>query len=125
MVRSASPTQVASPPQTIDARPVAVNLLLYQGDDFYLDLVVTQPDGTPADLTGMTPRAEIRKTAEDVVVLAAFTATVAGNVVSLHLAHTASTDLTAGVWDCQVTDGTDGVWTLAAGTVETDAEVTR
>lgn len=108
--------------QTVVARPDQVNLNLYAGDDFALDLTVLDPDGSPADLTGMTARADIRQNT-GTPVLASFAATVAGNVVSLRLAAADAAVLPDGaVWDCQLA-GID-TFTVAAGTVRTRAQVT-
>jgi hypothetical protein len=113
-----------SPPQSIDALPLTVNLSLYAGDDFYLDLTVTNPDGTEADLEGMAARAQIRRKAGDDDALAAFDVDLEGNVIRLHLTSSASQGLSGkGVWDCQLTDGT--VATLTAGRVSFTAAVSR
>jgi hypothetical protein len=110
------------PPQNIDALPLTVNLALYAGDDFYLDLTVTNPDGSEADLEGMAARAQIRARAGNPDVMAAFDAEIEGNVIRLHLTSTATQGLSGkGVWDCQLTDGT--VATLAAGRVTFTAAV--
>lgn len=109
-------TLAHSPPQTIDALPLTVNLVLYAGDDFFLDLTVTNPDGTEADLEDMAARAQIRRKAGDADAMAAFDVELVGNVIRLHLTSSASQGLSGkGVWDCQLTDGT--VATLAAGRV--------
>lgn len=106
----------------IDARPAAVNLALYAGDDFWLDIAVTDPAGDPADLTGQTARSDIRSRA-DMPVVASFTATIAGNVIHLYLAGADVAGLPqAAVWDCQLADA-DTV-TLAAGNVRTWPQVT-
>jgi hypothetical protein len=120
----ATPALAPGPPQHIDALPVTVNLSLYAGDDFWLDLAVTNPDGTEADLTDMAARAQIRARAGAPEVMATFDVELAGNVISLHLTSTASADLSGNaVWDCQLTDGT--VATLAAGRVKFTPQVSR
>lgn len=112
------------PPQTIDALPLVVNLLLYAGDDFYLDLTVTNPDGTDADLEGMAARAQIRARAGSPDVMAAFDAELEGNVIRLHLTSDASRGLSGkGVWDCQLYDGDTA--TLASGRVTFTAAVSQ
>jgi hypothetical protein len=110
---------------TITALPMTVNLDLYAGDDFYLDLTVTNPDGTAADLSTAVATAQVRAKATDPdPPLAAFVATITGNVIRLHLASTASQQLTGpAVWDCQV--ATPDITTLAAGTVTMSGDVTR
>src|SRR5215467_13970444 len=102
---------------TVTALPAAVNLKVYQGDDTYLDLTVNNPDGTPADLTGRTAVAQIRPSARAAQTAAAFGASIAGNVIHLHLAAADAAGLDGVyVWDCQAarTDGTDTM-TVAAG----------
>jgi hypothetical protein len=109
---------------TVNAQPPVVNLLLYQGDDVHFDLVVTNPDGSAADLTGMTPAAQIRDKPNGALI-ATFMCSIATNVISLHLPATESVKLSApGVWDCQITSATPEVTTLAAGTVSTAQQVT-
>jgi len=111
--------------RTISALPAAIDLSLYAGDDFFLDVTVTDVDGNPTDLTGAVVASQIRTKATDTEILAEFGATVEGNVIHLHLTHTDATGLPgSAVWDCQ-TD-TDGVVsTLVAGNVTTRPEVTR
>jgi hypothetical protein len=118
---------VAPPPVLVSMLPVTVNLKLYQGDDFYLDLTVTNPDGTPADLTGYTAQAQIRTAvgAPDPPE-ASFTASVdtSASIIHLHLPHTEAEKLTAGVnyWDCQISS--TEWFTLAAGKVTVTGEIT-
>jgi hypothetical protein len=119
---------VAASPQTVSALPATVNLALYQGDDMYLDLTVTDPDGSAADLTGATPKAEIRTAPSSDVVAAEFVITgVSANTIHLHLPHAASAALGAGemAWDCQLTRSSGDITTLAAGRVSVTGEVTR
>ena len=106
----------------VNARPAEVNLNLYAGDDFWLDVTVTDPDGNAADLSGQVARADIRQnTATEVI--ASFDAAIDGNVINLHLAGADVAGLPgASVWDCQLA-GTDTV-TLVAGVVRTTAQVT-
>jgi hypothetical protein len=119
-------TRATSGPVDVSALPVTVNLKLYEGDDFTLALIVSNPDDTPADLTGCTPLAQIRATPGDIDPIAVFVASVAGDTVNLHLAGADSATLTAAaVWDCQITDTAGYVTTLAAGTIAVTAEVSR
>jgi hypothetical protein len=111
-------------PIAVKARPDQVNLCLYAGDDFYLDLTVVNPDGTAPDLSGLVAMAEVRENTDaGEPVLATFTASIAANVVSLWMKGADTAVLpAAAVWDCQLT-GT-GTWTVAAGTVLTSSQVT-
>jgi hypothetical protein len=111
--------------KTVTGIPTAVNLAVYQGDDLYLDLAVTNA-GQPADLTGYTAAAQIRATPVDTTILATFSVTIAASTVHLHLAHTDARNLTGqAVWDCQLTDPTGNISTIAAGSVAVTADVTR
>ena len=107
----------------VDARPATVNLSLYAGDDFALTITVTKADGSAADLTGQTARADIRASA-GTSVLASFVASIAANVVALTLPGSVTATLPdAAVWDCQIA-GTAGTVTLLAGQVRTSGQVT-
>lgn len=113
---------------TVNAIPQAVDLLLYQGDDFFLDVTVNNADGTPFTMTGWVPKAQIRPTPPDETVVAELTCTAASNVVSIHLLHVDSALLTEPLyaWDVQVTHTADGVvTTLCYGIVNMTLEVTR
>jgi hypothetical protein len=112
---------------TIDETPLAVDLSVYQGDDIFLDVIVTDPGtGDPIDLTGYTPKAQIRTTPPDPTVLAEFGCTIAANVIHLHLLATDAAALAATAsWDCQITSPTGIVRTLVYGLVKPVAEVTR
>jgi hypothetical protein len=115
---------MTSPATTVTALPIEVDLVLYQGDDFYLDLIVSNPDGTDADLSTAIATAEIHTNTATTTPLAVFNATIIGNVIHLHLPSGESTNLTApGVWDCQI--ATPDITTLVAGRVTPTAEVTR
>lgn len=110
----------------VGALPCRVDLLLYQGDDAYLDVVVTEPDGTASDLTGYTPAAQIRERPDSTDVLATWLASIDGNIIRLHLTHDQAANLaTAGCWDVQITDAAGAVTTLAYGQCHVTREVTR
>jgi hypothetical protein len=115
-------TATLAPPVLIVAQPAVVNLALYAGDDFYLDVTVTNPNGSAADLSSAVAQAQIRTAPEDDPPIAVFAVTITANVIHLHLTHAASTGLVSGVWDCQI--ATPDVTTLAAGTVIVTPEVT-
>lgn len=110
---------------SVGQAPTQVNLTIYQGDDFFLNVVVAMTSGV-VDLTGYTPKAEIRTNAGAPTVLATFAAEIANaNTVSLHLDHAQSTLLNNNaVWDIQITDPTGLVTTLACGTVTVMKQVT-
>jgi hypothetical protein len=111
--------------------PAAIDLRLYGGDDFAMDLTVTDSAGNAIDLSTSTVTAQIRATPiKDAAAmtsppLASFGVGIAGNVVSLSLAHAASAGVPArAVWDCQRTDSLGFVTTLAAGLVYMAQQVT-
>lgn len=120
-----APGDVASP-VTLRALPRPVNLLTYRGDDFAFSLTVWEEDGTEADLSAATIRAQVRATPDaadppltDLVV------DVTANVVELHLPAAESAKLPhSATWDCEMVRN---AWTttLAAGNVVTTADVTR
>ena len=112
---------------TVGAIPAAVDLAVYQGDDFGpLTLTVTNPDGSAANLTGATFNAQIRSAPGAATVLASFTTSVATNVITLTMAATDTLTLPAGAaWDCQMTTSAGKIQTLAAGQVKTTADVSR
>jgi len=110
---------------TVGAIPAAVDLAVYQGDDFGpLTLTVTNPDGSAANLTGATFKAQIRSAPGAATLWASFTTSVATNVVTLALANTASATLPAtAAWDCQMTASGGTVTTLAGGNVRVSGDV--
>jgi len=116
----------ASGPTTLTALPDIVNLELYRGDDFQFTLVVTNQDGSPADLSGFTATAQVRISAEDAGVAGTITAVITGNNITCSLAHTISATLpNAAVWDCQLTSAAGKLTTIVAGDVTMTADVTR
>lgn len=112
---------------SVGALPLNVDLLGYQGDDLYLDVAVTDPDdGSPVDLTGHTAESQIRSTPPSTEIMAAFDATIAGNIIHLHLpADQSSTVSPPAAWDVQTTDTNGIVRTYAYGLVRMQQQVTR
>jgi hypothetical protein len=105
--------------------PDRVDLQLYQGDTFQMSLVLSTPDGEPADLSTMTAQAQIRATHASGVA-ADFEANIDGSTIDLYLSHEKATDLVAqGVWDCQITNAEGQVTTVVMGRVAVEPEVTR
>jgi hypothetical protein len=109
--------------QTLVATPTEVDLSLYQGDSFTMTLTATDAANNPVNLTG-TVVASLA-TAPGQAAAATFTVTVVTNVATLSLTP-AATNLLAGlyVWDCQWTDATGKVTTLAMGAVQVLVDVT-
>lgn len=112
--------------QVVGVLPLAVDLVLYRGDDFFLDVAVVDPTGGAVDLTGYTATAQVRLDTESIDPVASFAATVSGNLVHLRL-PTAQSALLMGdaVWDVQVADPSGVITTLAAGALTATPDVTR
>lgn len=109
---------------TLSAIPVPVNLNIYQGDDLFLDLIVTNTDGTPADLSSAAAASQIR-TSPGGALLATFNCTIAGNVVSLHLSSAQAQQIQGNAaWDCQLIWLSGVINTLVAGSVTAMRDVT-
>lgn len=103
-----APTALVVPePQIVSAVPQTVNLFLYKGDDFWLDLIVTNPDGSDTDLSAATASAQIRTAPNVDDIMASFDASIEANVIHLHLPHAQASDLIAGscAWDAQISTG--------------------
>ena len=110
------------PLKKIEQLPAPVDLILYAGDDFSMEITLS-----PVDLTGASAEAQIRPTAESPTISASFACDVVGiDVVKLTLLGTDTQTLKGGyVWDCQVTNSTGAVLTPVAGTVDFTQDVTR
>ena len=110
------------------AQPAPVDLVLYRGDDGALRVTVTEPDGSPSDLTGATWLCQVRANADSAPVLATFTVSpVAGDPSSVDVVvpDAVSQNLPgSAVWDLQMTLGTT-TQTLLAGAVKTTRDVSR
>ena len=104
------------------------NLTLYQGDDYSVYVVVTNADGTPADITGYTAKAQIRRDVADEArrVEVEIAASVASPNVNLSIPHAQTQALTGSyVWDLQLTSPGGQIMTILAGAVIVTREVTR
>jgi len=113
---------------TLSALPTRVDLRLYAGDDVTVKVTVNNPDGSPADLTGATAKAQIRAWAYDFEPVADFTCAVDPSGFVLLGLDAASTSVLPrnSVWDCELlfADGSPTT-TILSGSVRTLAEVTR
>jgi hypothetical protein len=112
--------------QTLSSLPAPVNLILYQGDDFVVDITVTNADGSAADLTGYTASSQVRDK-PDGTLQATFSCAVdpdVGNLIHLRLPHSEAANLVPGsaAWDAQIAGPM--VVTLVAGLVTVIGEVT-
>lgn len=104
------------------------DLIVYQGDDYGATVLVTNEDGTPADITGYTAKAQIRRAVadSDPEVVAELSATVQSPHVVLGLTH-AQTELLTGryMWDLQLLTDESAIVTIMRGAVKVTNEVTR
>jgi hypothetical protein len=104
-------------------------LQIYQGDDFAATVTVVNADNTPADLTGYTPKAQIRRDVADrqPTVVMELTVTVGlPNSTYMSLTHEQTGLLTGSyVWDLQITDASGAITTILAGSMSMTQEVTR
>jgi hypothetical protein len=124
-IAAAPPTP--SGPVHIAALPLEVDLDLYAGDDFYLDIAVFNPDGSPMDVSSAAPMSMIRLTVEDTHILATLIITVDPDVTGLlHMSIPSvySTTLPPKcVYDVQLSIPV--IVTLIAGTITMHPQVTR
>jgi hypothetical protein len=105
------------------------DLSIYQGDDYSATVTVSNADGTPADLSGYSAAAQIRRKPADLSaeVEAQFLVSILSPVIHLSLTHDETLALSGVyVWDLQLTDGASGaVITILYGQVRIAQEVTR
>lgn len=116
--------------------PATVDLKIYKGDtaNVYFRVRIRNSDGTPGayvDLTGGTPKAQIRASTSSNTVIVEFTATLddqgarpGGVLLTLSAAETAGVAASTGVWDAQVTLA-GVVTTYIGGKVTFTEDVTR
>jgi hypothetical protein len=109
------------------AMPQNQDLIFYKGD--YVELFVTVKDsnGVPLDLTGSTPKAQLKKTYTDSApVDFACTLTGVTGQIRMFLSSTVSGSLTPGdyIYDLQVTNSSNQTRTYLAGDVTVSPEVT-
>lgn len=116
------------------------DITVEQGATFEETLSITDEDGDPVDLSGMTARAQIRKTYSDPTVIASFVATVetpaTDGIVTMKMtaANTALLPVASAtgylkvptnyVYDLELVDGVT-VTRLIEGTCAVSPEVTR
>lgn len=117
------------------ALPGSYNITIYQGDTYKKTFGLKDGNGVAIDLTGQTPKAQIRVNQASSSVLLEFTAaleTQAGATlgqVTISATHADTAALTPadayGVWDLQLTNGSGVVTTYIGGKASVVAEVTR
>ena len=106
-----------------------IDLPLFQGDTFDGVVSVTNADGTPADLTGATAKAQIRRTYADsdpTVAAEIQCAIVLPDRIYIKLSSAQTQALSGNyVWDLQLTMPAVTVTTIVSGKVVVTPEVTR
>jgi len=122
---SEGPVAFANPPQTITVLPQEIDLVIYEGDDFFMDMIVTDANSQPVDVTNAQPMSQIRD-APDGNLLASLVITVdttQTNLMHIQLQAADSNGLPANcAWDIQLSSPT--IVTLARGTVQVHPQVT-
>ena len=108
----------------VSLKPAAVDLALYAGDDLGFMLTVINPDGSAADLTGMTAIAQIKRTHSQPIVVD-FECSISGNVITLTMPNSESSILGSPsyIWDCRLQSANGTLRTVAAGSVSISAAV--
>ena len=118
-------------------KPATHNIEIYRGDTYTKFIRIRSKDengdpGPYVDLTGGTPKAQIRLNEDAVDVEAEFTATLGNQTTfpgSIHLSltptQTRGLDPVNHVWDMEVTHADSSVRTYLKGSVTVIKEVTR
>ena len=104
------------------------DLLVYQGDDYSATVTVRNADGSPADITGYTAKAQIRRAIadEEPEVAVEIVTAVSSPQILLSIHHTQTSSLSGGyIWDLQLTTPANAVTTIMRGRVKLTSEVTR
>lgn len=121
------PGQTAGGPLNSGAMPSNHDLAIYKGD--YVELFVTVKDslGVAVNLTGTTPKAQLKSDYEDATPID-FVCTLTGvtGQVKIFLSSATCSTLEPGtyIWDFQITDTTSKTRTYLAGDVVVYNEVT-
>jgi hypothetical protein len=114
-----------------------MNLRMYRGDTAEFRVTALDIDGNPLDITGASAWFTAKRTTSDDDLSAVFQKTVGDGITitdapnGIMLVRLAEAD-TASVtgreyleYDLQVKDTSDGVWTVARGSLLVEADVTR
>jgi hypothetical protein len=122
---------------TVTIQPPCIDLHLYEGDDFRMDLVCHNPDGSYADISMCTAAAQIRNLPLDNNRFLSFECSIEGSVVHLLLPTSQSSGLGGHdplseydllwdypmVWDCQL--AYPEIVTICRGDVTSTRQVTQ
>jgi len=125
-LRPQPPIRIDGTTVVVTQLPADVRLNLYAGDSFTVDLELLNPDtGEPLDLSSTTVRSQIRAV-PGAPILDTLNPAVEGNRIRLNLTPEASAVLPANTrWDVDTTTDDGWVTTLAGGTLNLAAEITR
>lgn len=117
-------------------KPAAKDISIYRGDSYSLFFRVrkrtNEAPGDYIDLTGTTPKAQIRANEAAAEVLAEFAASLGDQVnfpgsvlLTLTPTQTAALPLSGGKWDVQIAFSATDVRTYLKGAVTVEDQVTR
>lgn len=108
------------------------NMVFYQGDDFSMTFrLKNKGTGTPVNITGCVPKADMKLAITDATVKMSFTAVLLDpldGTVTLSLSGAQTASLAAGqamVYDCQLKWLDNTVKTYLGGTITVLPEVTK
>lgn len=107
--------------------PGAYSLAIYRGDSHAWRFVLWQDAARtqPADLAGITAKAEIRDRPAGPVIFPIPLTVTLPNIIDALLVATATAQLpAAGRWDLQLTDASGWVSTILAGLVKVTGDIT-
>lgn len=106
-------------------QPANLPLEIYRGDTMRLRVKLFDQQQNPIDLTGVTPKAEIRDRPAGTQITSLLCTVTLPNEIELFLTSAQSQKLPQnGVWDLQLTYSTDDVRTPLAGSVSITPDVT-
>lgn len=106
--------------------PANVDLVVFRGDDFIVNFILYNPDGTAVDLSDFVAEAQIRPSTSSTVVTSDFTCSIEDNIVTISLTSVDTTDLVRNAaWDVQISSGDGLVTTLAYGLVQVKKDITH
>ena len=122
------PGETAGGPLNIGALPSNYDLVIYKGDFVEIFVTVKDGSGTSINLTGYTPKAQIKTDYDAVSATADLACTLTGvtGQVRIYLSSVASTALPVGsfIWDFQLKQPNNDVRTYLTGDVTVYPEVT-
>jgi hypothetical protein len=119
----------------VDLSPLRLDMLGVRAGDRNTYTLHIKQDGVPMDLTGLTPRAQVRTKATDEIHMVEAVIDVVDAVGGQLVLRWPGDDIRAlvgrhasftGVWDMQLESGGEAdPWTILAGAFRADMDVTR